>query len=155
MKNKLRLFGKLNSDSLAIKYPLENSTVGKIACSSDSRVVMLFVTLVFKRSLFVPSLYPPTCFSSERSHTFGKSPFAFGPGRAVSLLGVTLFGRSLHCLVCQDVESLSCKTPSWQGLAPSFGFSHLSMFALLTLVGTSHTGNAECCFFNGLFFHYS
>lgn len=154
MKNNLRLFGKLNSDSLAIKYPLENSTVGKIACSSDSRVVMLFVTLVFKRSLFVLCLYPPTCFSSERSLPSWKSPFAFGPGRAGplldSLLGVALSGR-----MCQDVESLRCKAPSWQGFAPSFGFSHLSMFAFLTLVGTSHIGNAEHCFFNRLFFHYS
>lgn len=94
MKSDLHLFGKLNSNSLAIKYLLENSTVGKIACSSDSGVVMLFVTLVFKRSLFVRSLYPPACFSAERSLPFGKSPFAFGPGRAVCLLGVTPLGRT-------------------------------------------------------------
>lgn len=57
--------------------------------------------------------------------------------------------------MCPDVEPLSCETPSWQGFAPSFGLSCLSVFALLTLVGASHTVNAEHCFFNRLFFHYS
>lgn len=30
LKSNLNLFGKLNSNSLAIKYPLETTTVGKI-----------------------------------------------------------------------------------------------------------------------------
>lgn len=57
--------------------------------------------------------------------------------------------------MCPDVEPLSCETPSWQGFAPSFGLSCLSVFALLALVGASHTVNAEHCFFNRLFFRYS
>lgn len=57
----------------------------------------------------------------------------------------------LHYLVCQDVESLSCKTPSWQGFATSFGFSRLSMFSLLIIVGTQYIASAGHGFVMGFF----
>lgn len=105
LKSNLNLFGKLKSNSLAIKYPLETTTVGKIVCSSDASVVMLFVPLVFKRSVFVLSLYPPTCFSSEKASYLESHCYFFAFGHGVSLLEVTLFGRSYFIIWYVKVEN--------------------------------------------------
>lgn len=127
LKSNLNLFGKLKSNSLAIKYPLETTTVGKIVCSSDASVVMLFVPLVFKRSVFVLSLYPPTCFSSEKASYLESHCYFFCfwtwslPARSN-----IVWQKLLHYLVCQGRESLSCKTLSWQEFPTSFGLSHTS-----------------------------
>jgi len=106
LKSNLNLFGKLKSNSLAIKCPLETTTVGKILCSSNSSVVMLFVPLVFKRSLFVLSLFLPHASLQKKPRLWKVivSFFCFWTWSLPARSNI-IWQKLLHYLVGQAGES--------------------------------------------------